>query len=375
MNYKLITAIFCVFVLFFSLVSFFVPDRDFSEMENRNLAQLTSPTLQKIFFPKEDEQSFMEEYESYLADQFAGRDAWVTLKSFTENKILGKTVNNGVFICDNLLMRKIDPPSDKVRDSNVSAINSFAKRTGVPCYIMFVPSASEILYEKLPPFAPTWDQTDYIRGIYSSLEGVTAVDITDALLEKRDEYIYYRTDHHWTADGAFIAYNELRRAMGEAPVSADDYKVSEVTHSFNGTLSSDSGAVGIEYDTMKKYETDHSVTLDIFDGQNWVTRDSIYFDEALEIKDKYTYYLGQNNPIVTVRSSAEDGKKILVFKDSYSHCFAQFMTGDYSEITLVDMRYIPAKIDNYVNASDYDEVLFIYSIDVFCHQNDLVKIK
>ncbi|MEG0753380.1 MAG: hypothetical protein RR461_06075, partial [Angelakisella sp.] len=136
---------------------------------------------------------------------------------------------------------------------------------------------------------------------------------------------------------------------------------------FNGTLFSKSGARGITPDSIKAYDIGSVTGFTAYDGQKNNSYPSMYFDEFLTKKDKYSYFLGENQPLVSISTAAGTGKKLLMFKDSYAHSFAPFLTADYDEITLVDMRYINSTkaLGELVDLKSYDDILFLYSTDVF----------
>ena len=122
------------------------------------------------------------------------------------------------------------------------------------------------------------------------------------------------------------------------------------------------------------------VTLEVYNGKETLTYDSLYFDEFLSKKDKYSYYLGQNQPVVRITTKS-DGGKLLLFKDSYAHIFSQMLISDYSEIVLVDLRYVRERVSlllpriTGLSLEDFDEVLFLYSTDTFTTENNMLWIK
>ena len=194
-------------------------------------------------------------------------------------------------------------------------------------------------------------------------------------MANKDEYIYYRTDHHWTADGAYISYVEVCNALGIKAREYSELGIQQVSDSFYGTLYSKSGFRFISPDIMKAPKTGEVEGFFVWKGQGYVTYPDIYFSEYLQKKDKYSYFLGTNEPIVNIKTKANTDKKLLVFKDSYAHSFIPYLLGDYSEITLMDLRYINEDIDQVINVNDYSQVLFMYSIDVFMNTNNTAKLR
>ncbi len=318
---------------------------------------------------------FMNGVDTYLNDHFAGRDSWITAQSFMEYS-LGKCESNGVFLCKDALMSDLAAPDEDTVNGNIDGIKAFTQKYNLPSYLMLVPSASAIQSEKLPRFAQVWDQKGFIEKVFSQLEGqVTPVPLYDKLREHKDEYIYYRTDHHWTTNGAFLAYQQLASTMKLPTSDTFDFQTDIVSDDFIGTLSSKSGVYNITPDSMNAYQTDTIQSFLVSDGKQVTEHPSIYFDEFLAKKDKYAYYLGSNQPLVTIKTKSTSDKRLLIFKDSYAHSFAPFVANDYSEIALVDLRYINIDIDKVVDVASYDDALFLYSTDVFAQQGLLKKLK
>jgi len=348
------------------LINIVTPYRSFSENENRYLSKFPNFSFKTIVNGE-----FMGKVEDYINDKFILRDNWISAQSVSEY-LIGKREINGVFICKNALMGKINGPNDKYIKSNIEGINYFTSETKIPSSLMIVPSASEIQPYKLPLFANVWNQKNRIDEIYKSIESAKCIPLYDILSDHKNDYIYYRTDHHWTSYGAYLAYTEYCTANNLTPA---EYSADTVSTSFNGTLYSSSGVRFIDSDTIEAFKCDSDGGCDVFDGSNTVHYDSIYFPEFLDKKDKYSYFMGTNQPIVTLYGKNENGPSLLMFKDSYAHCMTPMLLEHYSKITLVDLRYIKDKpLDKYIDFDDYNNALFVLSVDSFVNQEDLLKL-
>ena len=157
----------------------------------------------------------MEQYESYVSDQFAGRVFWVMLKSRVD-LLAGKRKANGVFKGkDHYLLEDIAKPDEDQMKENLSAMKMFQKiYKDIPMYMMLVPNAANIESDKLPGYAVTAHQEKQFKAIHSTLGSVyTWVDVSDILKKHRSEEIYYHTDHHWTTLGAYYGYQALSKSM------------------------------------------------------------------------------------------------------------------------------------------------------------------
>ena len=160
MKNKIICILFLLLVFGFTAFDLVTPDRDFSEWENRNLAQMPDLTPRSLLSGK-----FGADYETYMTDQFAGRDTFVKAK-FLADTAIGKRDSGGVYVTDDALYSVQPEPDYKVIDKNLSAMQSFAERTGVPSYLTVVPSSTYIYRESLPPFAPVVDEKEIFSYVF-----------------------------------------------------------------------------------------------------------------------------------------------------------------------------------------------------------------
>lgn len=366
MKNKILICLFLLLVFGFTLLDLLTPDRAFSEWENRELKGAPHISAERIFSGE-----FGSDYESYMTDQFALRDSLVKIK-YLSDRVLLKTDAGGVYISDNALFVKQSDVNREYLEKNISAMETFSSK--YPSRFILVPSATYICRDMLPPYAEVIDENELFEGFdFKSLEFINILDEiqTDS---------YFRTDHHWTADGALIGYNAYRKALGKEELTKEDFKVSEVSNSFLGTSVSKSGAVGIAPDVLEKWERGKVSSFEVYDGMKTSEYETIYFDEFLNKKDKYSYYLGQNQPLVRIKTDSVGGK-ILVFKDSYAHIFSQLLIEDYSEIVLVDLRYVRERVELLLSKTfdmsleDFDEVLFLYSTDTFTTESNMLWIK
>ena len=125
-------------------------------------------------------------------------------------------------------------------------------------------------------------------------------------------------------------------------------------------------------DSIETWEYPINVTVTINDGFEDEVYDSMFFKEHLEEPDKYPVFLdGNHNFERIVNNDNTDGKKVLVIKDSYAHCFVPFMAENCSQIDMVDLRYYLNNVSALTEQNSYDEVLILYGISNMCEANDL----
>ncbi|MBQ3181802.1 MAG: hypothetical protein IJB50_03500, partial [Clostridia bacterium] len=224
-----ICALIIMLVFLFNMLT---PVLEYSELENRYLQKLPKITFSSII-----DGSFMEDFENYLNDQFIGRNVFVKLKAGIEY-ILGKQENNGVYVGNNdYLIEKPARYNEDIINNNLTAIKTLNDLGRYSIIVSVVPPAYEVMKNHLPENV----YRDTIPKLNNHIDKVLKeaniknVDTTEDLKRYNDSYLYYRTDHHTTSNGAFIIYNKLSDALGYQALSGDDFKISDVTRNFYGT--------------------------------------------------------------------------------------------------------------------------------------------
>ncbi len=357
-------SLFLVFIFGFFIVNLIVPSKDFSEMENRTLAQRPAFSFSSLFSGE-----FMSDFESYVTDQFAGRDGWISLKSYAE-LALGKKENNGVYLCEGeTLIERFDEPDYTVVDRNITAVNTLAENAGVPVYLSIIPGAAKIWDYKMPEGAPNCDQLELIDYIYKKSQA-NNVDIYSALEPHKDEYIFYRTDHHWTTLGAYYGYCAVAEKMGLQPVPLENYEADEVTDSFYGTVYSSSGMRWVSPDTITTYVPEEGVTVTNY-SDGTAHEGKLYDYSYLEKKDKYSMFYGGNTPLLTIDTGNADLPNLLILRDSYMDSESPYFFAHFSNIHIIDLRYYKMSIQEYIQENNIDCVLVSYSADNFSSDSNV----
>ncbi len=357
-----------------------LPENAFSENENRYLEKMP-----EFNFDTVTDKSFMTKFENFFSDRIILREQWIGLMNDFD-RILGKKEIKGIFTEDGRMMqswRTSDYSADSV-NKNLSAMESFAEKyPKIKMYFMLAPNAQEIYSDTLPANCGAADQKQFIKNCYDSLPSLTNIDVYSGLLAAKNEYIYYRTDHHWTSYGAYIGYKAAASAMKFTAYNEDKFSVEHASNEFRGTLYSKTLDNSITPDTIDIYalaNNEPQVKVSVYKSgaEPDSTYDSLYFREFLDVKDKYSTFLGQNVPRIDIDSeiSQENDKgSLLIFKDSYAHSLIPFLAKNYSHITVLDLRYINSDLSNIgVNLKDYESVLFMYNVITFSQDTNVKKL-
>ena len=352
-------------ILIISLLDFISPDKKFSEFENRNLKSKMKFTIKSYL-----DGSFGRGYEKYINDQFIGRDLWINLKSRSEY-VLGKVENNNIIYGDNGYLFEKFTYIDKERlNTNINAVNALIKNSKTKVSLLIAPNSYGIYEENLPYGAPVINQAKTISMIYESIFGENEVNVLAKFMEEKDEYIYYKTDHHWTTKGAYVAYSELIKTLGQLPIKLNDYKTIE-TPGFYGTYYSKAKPFDIDADKLSYYEFSN-IKMTIGDK----SYDSLYDISKLMTKDKYSVFLYGNNPLTIIENTEIDNdKKLLIFKDSYANSLIPFLTQHYKEIHVIDPRSFNAPVSQYIRDKEFNDIFVIYNFINFTRDMDVVKLR
>lgn len=364
----LLSSCFIALLVIVPLVTLLFPDVRFSQNENRILTQFPRFSMDSVF-----DSRYMKKVEKYTADQLIGRNFWIHTKT-NSDRIIGKNSSNGVYWGkDATLIENFEPLPPASVDKTKTAINNFAeKHPTLNHTFLLVPNAISIYSDKLPSNAPVLDQNEYINSFTSGLnEKITVLDPRPTLEENKNQLLYYKTDHHWTTLGAWLSFQGIAEDMGLKP-DKDAYTVYPVTDTFSGALVSKSGYSLGTTDTIDvfipKSENDYSVVNYVEEQKK---SPSLYSSEQLKGKDKYAVFLDGNHPIVTIKNPVNNGKNLLIIKDSYANAFIPFLTPFYSEITVIDPRYYYESIDALIVDSEITDVLYLFNANTFFRDTSL----
>ena len=382
----------------------------YSELENRQLKQKPVFTLESLF-----KNQYTKEYEEYINDQFVGRDGWITLKSVFESA-LAKTENNGVaYGADGYLLNKMYDPiyaesrpngtgfggdgqvdsSIPVVDSaqlerNASFLNRFLASYDGHVTVAIAPNSYQVLREKLPLGLPDVDQEKAIGDFYRQLTGenLTTLDLLAPLTQAAGEMeVCYRTDHHWTTEGAWVGYAAYAQSRGLQYASLEElapYRREEAD--FLGTYYNKTKNYNVQPDTLVWYDIlVEDVTID---GKHEVLQadgstaevTGIYQTEKFATRDKYAAFLYGNNGLTVIKTNNNknhvDGQtsRVLLIKDSYGNCFAPFLTYSYDEVWVADLRNMTFQVSQVVSENQFDDVLVLYNFDTFQSDRNVSRI-
>lgn len=366
---------FCAFLFIMFAVFLFIPKKTYSSNEKRYLQQMPAFSWSSL-----KDGSFGKEFETFLSDQFPNRNLFVGLNAYYD-LFSGRNGASGIYCGKDGYLINTPTEFDKEKlGRNVGKFNEFAEAVDIPLQMMVVPTTGYIMDDKLPALHERYLDGDMLKYIKNGLsDKINFLDMTqDFISRKNDTQLFYKTDHHWTSDGAYSAYLAYCAAVGLTPTPKSDYKV-EGYPGFYGTTYSKSALWNKESDIIELWKSTkpQDITVEITDdGEEYETSNDLFFTSHLEENDKYPVFLNGNHSLVKITNSAvTNGKKLLMIKDSFSHCLAPFLADNYSEIYLVDLRYYKLPVSDLVNEQEIDEALVIYGLDTFATDSNIIWLK
>ena len=368
---KIFGFVFPAILIAVMFLNILLPDKKFSAEENRLLQTMPKLSISSIFSGR-----FETKAESYAADQFMLRNMFIKIKSSFDTS-LGSTESNNVFMCkDNYLMENISKLDTKKMENNY---NSLAKLKqlypNINMDFMLVPNAANIMSDKLPLFAVTEDQNKQMDDFFKKIQsiGINPVDVRATFKKNKEKIeLYYHTDHHWTTDGAYLAYQDF--AKKNKLNSNIKYDALAVKIDCRGTLASKSGFTNGLNDMIKIYlpkEGQNYKNSVIFYSDTKEKTTEFYKLNNLKKKDTYTVFGGSNHPIYSIKTPVSSQRKLLLIKDSYANSFIPFLSQDYREIIVIDPRYFFDDISEIIKANLITDILFLYNANTFFNDNSL----
>ena len=261
----------------------------------------------------------------------------------------------------------VDSTAKKYADNVNAVADALAGKATV--YMLPVPLSSGVsLPDELYGMDIFADQKDAEGKIIGYMNGnVKSVALYDALLAHRTEYIYFRTDHHWTATGAYYAYEQFCQAKGIAPKPLEGY-TTDTYDGFLGTFyrdSNENAAMGANPDKVVAYHPlSTEATLDYTDRNGQTLRGKIIYDESdAPASFKYGTFITGDNPYSVINNpDVTDGSSCVVIKESFGNAFVPFLTDHYQTIYVIDYRYWSGSLSQFVTDNSVQDVIFVNNL-------------
>ncbi len=348
----LLFAFLCVF-------AWIKPAQDTSLAERRPLAQMPQITWDKLTGGK-----FMTDFESYTTDQFPLREPFRKLKSFLQFNLLGQKDVNDIYIAEGSAAKIEDPVNDKwVQNNSLKLRNIFDSHfapSGSRAFFALIPDKNFYLAEKHG--YPGMDHDHLLALTRETMGFAQWIDLT-ATLDITD---YYTTDSHWRQEQLGDAAQALADALGVD--IAQDYRQQTARGDFAGVYAGQS-ALPLPVEPIYYLTSPVLEGATLYDLESGKTT-GLYDMEALYGRDPYDVFLSGAAALQVIENPAcDNGRELVIFRDSFGSSMAPLLVPGYSKITLVDIRYMAsALIEQYVPAQGQD-VLFLYAPGIMNSSN------
>ena len=342
--------------------------RTYSPVEKRELQTRPEISITKVLDGR-----FQKKYESYLRDQFPGRDHWVSFQTDME-LFMGKNEIHNVYIGKNhyLLEHYTEKEFDPQQISkNLQALEKFVGKAkqNADVHVMMVPTKSWILREKLPAFAPHYKEQKFYDALQQKLEKEDVLISVEPVLDAhKEEEIYYRTDHHWTTLGAWYAYEQYTKAVGGDLQRAQGKKKFRcISKDFYGTT-----YAKINYarqaDKIEIYEPADKLRVVYNMGEKKIK--TLYDVSFLKTADQYSVFTGGNQAVLEITGGIKNGKTLLLIKDSFANSILPFLAEDYEKLVVVDLRQLNVSGDRLLEMFSPTDILILYNSAQFAQDKE-----
>ena len=368
---------FCIMIFLIPILYILISDSEFSPLEKRKLSQLPEITVERVFNGK-----FGKDFETYLNDQMPLRTFFVGTNAYFD-QLSGRNGLNGIYNAKDDYLMVIPVKEISTLDNNIKYIGEFIDDMKKSSYVCIVPTSGFIYNDKLPSNHYEYRDDEIIGKIENSFTGISNVSFINLIDNYRSmaesKQLYYKTDHHWTSQGAYECYKILGEKMKFSPTSEENFTI-EKYDGFHGTNYSKSALWLTPSEPLEiwvnREQQPSSVSVSISEGNGeFIMSDSLFFRENLNTQDQYTAFLdGNHDKVIITNKNAETDKKLLILRDSYSHCLAPFLADNYSKIVLIDMRYFRTPVSDIVEKEQIDDILFLYSLDSIVTSTDIAAL-
>ncbi len=352
-------------IAFFSLSYLFVPQKSFSEYENRKLQTMPSFSIEKLL-----DGTYTHQLHDYFSDQISLRTQMIEAKAVVE-LLLGKKENNSILLGkNNYLIEKHQYTSKNYSflQQNLNKIENLEeklKSNNIKVHSFIVPRKIDVLQNYLP-------------NNYSNEHNKIAWELVDEdhmklyKILNLSENIFYKSDHHWTAEGAYFAYCTIANELGVVPYPLEHFNLKTLSNDFCGTTYSKSGFFFLEGEEIKAPSIESGkYTMTIVD--TGATFDTLYDMSYINTKDKYSIFLNGNNAHVKIFDNKNDKKEtLLLIKDSFSHSLAPYLC-EHFNIELIDPRYYNDSIEKYIIENNIKNVVFLLWMDTLASGNVRIR--
>lgn len=369
-----VISVFFLVIGYFSISSVFEKDRDSSDVENRTLAQRP-----KMSFMKVATGQYFEEFDKYISDQFYGRDSWVRNYIKMNKDVLKKSKVNGLVMGKDGYLLSFNPyknlqqqkeqslPYININANNINELNKFIMEKNKKFYFMGVPTQSIYCWDKYPSYLNNLKEKQMFaeEAFFGKLDkNVNAINMRTYFENSNEENLYYKTDHHWNMNGAYIGYNTLMNKIKldfnciSDPYEKSDYEVKRID-GFNGGYNRQMFWLHNTEDKMELWYPKYDIPSykKYVDGK---ADNKLYYIELVHGKNSYSTYMNGDNGEVIFETNRPYLPNALIFGDSFTNPIEPFVSQHFNTTKILDLRhYKTMNLYQYIDNYNPDVVIMV----------------
>lgn len=362
----------------------------FSQSENRYLSSFPEADFESIV-----DCSFMKSFETYYNDTFPLRERLIGVSKSIKGMLYpntfvsdddeitfnvsasgaaaqqeqAKSINGLMYVGGRLM--HIFARDDAKAARYAQAINTLYEQCGKPETYVLLPTPAYTLYAPSDKLQGNADFEAALLGFEQMLEGPVLVNVNKAFEQNKDDYLYFRSDHHWTSRGAYIAAKEFALAAeNQALPPLSEYKRGKL-QGFLGSLYNSVATEPIaakfeqDKDYVEYFFPEHSAEVYSYSDEKMLDPDKrqLIYNNYNADSNLYNVFFGGDIPLGHIKSNVNNGKSIMVVRDSYGHAFAEYLVDLYEDIYILEPRYYSAEynfeLSSFFAEKEIDKLLFV----------------
>ena len=349
--------LFFTFIFSIGILILAKPPREFSEREGRSLAQFPKISTEAVY-----DGSFFSSLGDFYSDQLPFRESFGNIYSLCELSF-GKRQVNGIYLCKNdILIAHQSKKNEKLLHSSIMEIENLCSKNQNA--IFFCPPSQASVFNQYLPSALREKQSD-----------INAVSNNFFYLASSDPHkYYYRTDHHWTTEGAYAAYVLLCAELGVTPFGEDFFDIQTASSEFLGSSYRRSALpkAMIDPDSILLYRYGGDEDLLVTDRTGADKNIDLYDLSSLQSFDEYRLFLGGNYGHISIESN-KARERMLIIKDSFANSLIPFLALHY-ELEMIDPRYSsPSLVGELCENTEFDKILILCSADTLATEQSVAR--
>lgn len=367
---RLFILIFLVYIISVPILNYITKDKEVSALENRTLA--TVPVKDSTY------SQYFKDIQTYINDQFIFRERSIedyyifnfALGRNIQNNVTKQKIGNETYLF-NTITRDIST-HDKLID-DMQQFKLISDSMDIPYYYFVIPRKTDVWRDSIPVYA----QDNFIElkeEMFNILDekDITYYDLLPLYTKSKEDgnTDYYLTDHHYNINGAFKTYQYITETLGIDATTIQDYDIINVENSFAGSRArniaygyrlnqsrDDFSYMLFKGDSSFKISRNNS-EYETIEFQDYINLDYINVDEPY-VNNYGAFMNGDTGIIDIVNNNIENGKTMIMFKNSFANAVIPFLSLHFERIVVIDSRFYEGDYTTLANDIEPDIIVSI----------------